>query len=282
VRPQPDATLFRLMLDPERVAATIAIGTAAAPVPFPHGANATAPAQLFLTVHGSSADLVDALGATRTPAPRVTVLKENRQIEISVPHAAWAPGSATVRLAAGVGLWDTAANQYLVPGNAATATKPGGAGTVPAPPAFFNVAFRFDEPLPAVSDPTSTVGNSAWWRDEQQVQSLRTGDLSPFHADVDFGKLLAGTSDDSKVPSSGPIDRILVSPFETKQGVDFDASCGTSTSCARGCSRTRSTSRRRSRPATASRRSCTRWAGTTTSTRPAATNPSSASAARAT
>ncbi|MEO8687950.1 MAG: glucodextranase DOMON-like domain-containing protein [Solirubrobacteraceae bacterium] len=235
VRPQADATVFRLtlntMLDADRVAATIAIGTSAAPMPFPHGANATAPAELFLTVHGNRADLVNALGVARTPAPQVTVLKESRQIEISVPHGAWDPGRATVRLAAGVGLWDRAASRYLVPGNAATATTPGGAGALPAPPAFFNVAFRFDEPQPTVSDPSGTVGNPAWWRDKQQGQSLRTGDLSPFHADVDFGKLLAGTNDDSRVPSSGSIDRILASHFETKQGVDFNASCGSSSAC---------------------------------------------------
>jgi C-terminal binding-module, SLH-like, of glucodextranase len=235
VRPLADATAFRLtlntMLDPERVAATIAIGNSAAPVPFPHGANATAPAQMFLTVHGSSADLLTATGQARTPAPQVTVLKGNRQIEVRVPHAAWNPGSGTVRLAAGVGLWDKGAGKYIVPQASATATVPGGAGALPAPPAFFNVAFRFGEPLPAVSDPSGTVGDPAWWRDKQQGDSLRTGDLSPFHADVDFGKLLAGTRDDSRVPSTGPIDRILASHFETKQGVDFNASCGQSSGC---------------------------------------------------
>ena len=235
VRPLADATAFRLtlntLLDAERVAATIAIGTSAAPVPFPHGANASAPAELFLTVHGSSAQLVTALGQSPTPAPQVSVLKANRQIEVRVPHAAWNPGSATVRLAAGVGLWDRAAGRYLVPANAATADRPGGAGALPAPPAFFNVAFRFGEPQPDVSQPSDTFGNPAWWRDRQQGQSLRTGDLEPFHADVDFGKLLAGTRDDSRVPSSGPINRILASHFETKQGVDFNTECGSSTAC---------------------------------------------------
>src|SRR3954471_12535284 len=48
VKPLADATAFRLTLntleDPEKVAATIAIGSSPAPLPFPHGANATAPA----------------------------------------------------------------------------------------------------------------------------------------------------------------------------------------------------------------------------------------------
>jgi hypothetical protein len=235
VRPLADATAFRLtlntLLDSERVGATIAIGSSPAPVPFPHGANAVAPAELFLTVHGPHADLVNAAGVARSPAPQVTVFAESRQIEVRVPHAAWNPGSGTVRLAAGVGLWDTAGGKYLVPGNAATATTPGGAGALPTPPAFFNVAFRFDEPYPDISNPTNTTGDPAWWRDKQQGNDLRTGDLSRFHADVDFGKLAAGTRDDSRVPKTGPINRILASHFETRQGVDFNSQCGESSGC---------------------------------------------------
>jgi hypothetical protein len=235
VRHLADATAFRLTLNTmtsvHRVAATIAIGSSPAPVPFPHGANATAPAELFLTVHGPHADLLDATGAARSPAPQVSVFAESRQIEVRVPHAAWHPGSGSVRLAAGVGLWDEAADRYLVPAGAATATTPGGAGALPAPPAFFNVAFRSGEPYPDVSDPSNTIGNPAWWRDQQQGTDLRTGDLSRFHADVDFGKLAAGTRDDGGVPKSGPINRILVSHFETKQGVDFGYECGSSAGC---------------------------------------------------
>ena len=235
VKPLAGATAFRLtlntMLNADKVGATIAIGSSPAPVPFPHGANATAPAQLFLTVHGPHADLLDATGVARSPAPQVTVFAENRQLEIRVPHAAWNPGSSTVRLAAGVGLWDTARDRYLVPSSAATATTPGGAGVLPAPPVFFNVAFRSGEPYPDVGTPSNTVGNPAWWRDQQQGGDLRSGDLSRFHADVDFGKLAAGTRDDAGVPRTGPINRILASHFETKQGVDFGYECGGSAGC---------------------------------------------------
>ena len=99
VKPLADATAFRLTLnsmnDAEKVAATIAIGSSAAPLPFPHGANATAPAAMFLTVHGSSADLLDAV--TQQPvaggAPTASVDRERRQIEVRVPHAAWDPGA---------------------------------------------------------------------------------------------------------------------------------------------------------------------------------------------
>src|SRR5687768_10222382 len=64
VRPLPGATAFRVTLntlaDPERTAFTIALGSSPAPVPWPHGAGVRSPAELFLTVHGTTAELVDA------------------------------------------------------------------------------------------------------------------------------------------------------------------------------------------------------------------------------
>ncbi|MGZ6696102.1 MAG: hypothetical protein ACXVFL_10715, partial [Solirubrobacteraceae bacterium] len=119
VKPLPGATAFRVTLntlkDPSLVAFSIAIGgTPGASLPFPDGANVRAPADLFLTVHpsgsGMAADLVHA--ATGLPAgggSTVRVDRTRRQIEVRVPHAAWDPGSSTVRLAAGVGLWDKGA-----------------------------------------------------------------------------------------------------------------------------------------------------------------------------
>jgi hypothetical protein len=238
VRPQADATAFRItlntMLDPDAAATTIAIGTSATPHAFPHDANATAPAQLFLTVHGTHADLVDAATGQPAagPAPTATVDTTRRQITVLLPHADFDPGRGVVRLAAGVGLWDNANNRYLIPTQNATATQPGGAGTLSNPTAFFNVAFRTKEPWPTVHNGgTSTTSDPAWWRDQQQGDSLKTGDLSPFFADVDFGKLAAGTTDDSGVPATGPMDRILASHWEPAQGVDFNKSCGDATDC---------------------------------------------------
>jgi hypothetical protein len=237
VKPVAGATLFRLtlntLIDAERVAATIAIGTSATPLPFPHGANATAPAQYFLTVHGAAADLRDAV--TGNPlaggTPTATVDPKRRQLTISVPHAAWNPGRATVRLAAGIGLWDRAAGRYLTPGSSATPTRPGGAGALPAPTAFFNAAFRTDEPLPNVHDPADIAASPSWWRDRRQGEALRTGDLSTFHADIDFGTLADRTGDERGVPTTGPLNRILASAFEPAQGVDWSKGCGTSTGC---------------------------------------------------
>ena len=62
-----------------------------------------------------------------------------------------------MRIAAGVGLWDAADDRYLAPQQTADATHPGGAARPPAPPAFFNVAFRLNEPMPQVGDPAGTA-----------------------------------------------------------------------------------------------------------------------------
>src|SRR5690242_14370960 len=64
VKPTSGATAFRITLntmkDPSLVATTIAIGDSDTPQQFPHGANATAPAQWFVTVHGQTADMLNA------------------------------------------------------------------------------------------------------------------------------------------------------------------------------------------------------------------------------
>ena len=49
------------------------------------------------------------------PAPTVSVDLARHQITALVPHSEWNPGSSTVRLAAGVGLWNAATNSYLLP-----------------------------------------------------------------------------------------------------------------------------------------------------------------------
>ena len=234
VKPAGGATLFRLtlntMIDPELTGATIAIGDSPAPLPVPDGANATAPAQFFLTWHGGTAVLRNALTGTAVgPAPAVAVDRERRQVQISVPHAAWNPGSSKIRMAAGVGVWDRGANRYAQPQRSATADRPGG-GTAGAT-AFFNVAFRTDEPVPNIANTAELLGNPSWWRDRKQGNELRTGNLGAFRTEVDFGKLAAGANDDSGVPNRGAINRIYSSRLETKQGVDFGTECGSSTEC---------------------------------------------------
>jgi hypothetical protein len=242
VKPLAHATAFRLTLntleDPSLVGTTIAIGGSNTPRPFPFGANVSGPAQLFLTVHGSTAELDSAATGKRIgPPPSVSISKRRRQIQVEVPHSAWNPGRRQVRLAAGVGLWDTAANGYLIPGGAADAEHPGGASGA-SPAAFFNVAFRYHEPWPDLKDGggAGAVVNPAWWRDKAQATALARGDMSPFYATVDFAKLAARKRDDGTgepwgVPTTGPMDRILASHFHTEQGADYSVTCGKPTDC---------------------------------------------------
>src|SRR5204863_6805435 len=86
VRPLADSTAFRVTLntlkDPNRTAFTIALGISAASLPWPHGAGVSSPAALFLTVHGSTAELLDAAtGRPLGPAPSASVDRERRQVD---------------------------------------------------------------------------------------------------------------------------------------------------------------------------------------------------------
>ncbi|HXA43131.1 MAG TPA: hypothetical protein VNV65_09505 [Candidatus Solibacter sp.] len=247
VRPLADATAFRVTLntlvDPSLPAFTVAIGTPGSAVAaYPHGAQSTGPADLFVTVHNHYADLARAGSATVTALPSPAIDMTRRQIEVLVPHSDWNPGGGTVRLSLGVGLWDkstpdAAQGRYLIPGVSATATQPGGLGLLQSgsASAFFNVAFRHTEPGgQANTDPNGN--NRRWWRDEAQGQALKTGDMSAFHDDVNFDRLKNGVSDDMNqlpqgVPLTGSMDRILSSHFETEQGTDYSTTCGGNAGC---------------------------------------------------
>lgn len=239
VKPTARATLFRITLNtlenPSLVAFAIAIGgDPHRPLPFPDGANVSAPANLFLTVHpaGSKlvAELVHAASGHRAGpvAPAVRVDLRRRQITVSVPHRDWNPRRRTVRLAMGVGLWDRSSGKYLLPQAVADATHPGGAGTATNPPAFFNVAFRSNaqEPLPSVTAGSGAITDARWWRDEAQGTQLAKGDITPFFANVSFAKLWRKATDNSKIPRTGVFDRILPSHYEPAQGADFSKECG--------------------------------------------------------
>ena len=239
IKPLAKETAFRVTLNtlqaPDRTAFTIALGSSDGAVAWPHGAGVKSPAQLFLTVHGSTAELRDAAsGEVETPAPSASVDLRRRQIDVRVPHAAWNPGTGKVRVAAGVGLWDVEAGAYLAPaeGNR-TATQPGGGA--PSGAALFNVAFRSSEPMPDVdaSGAGFTLADAAvgagvegqWWREKAQSSALQSGDITAFAEEVDFGKLAARATDDSKVPKDGPMNRILASRHVFGQGVDHSKVC---------------------------------------------------------
>src|SRR4051794_13921556 len=236
-----DVTAFRVTLnslkDPAKTAFTIALGSSAAPAQWPHGAGISSPAALFLTVHGTTAELVDAAGgAPKSPAPTATVDLPRRQIEVRVRNTAWDPGTGKVRMTIGVGLWDAADNAYLAPQpGAPSETAPGGGS--PSGAAIVNVGPRTnaqeDKPQPSQFGGGVTIGDSAagaavqgaWWREKQQATALTTGDVSAFSTEVDFGKLAQGTDDDSGVPKTGPMDRILASRHEFGQGFDGSRVC---------------------------------------------------------
>jgi predicted esterase len=233
VRALRKTTAFRVTLntlqDPERVAFTIAIGgTSEVAHQLPHGANVSSPADLFLTVHGEQASLADAATGAHAGTPGVKLDRKRRQFTVKVPRSDWDPGTGTVRMSAGVGLWDVEQGRYLAPGASATTTTPGGAGGLSQPAAIFNAAFRFHEPFQGPD--FTALTDATWWRDRLQGRALRDGDLGRFHAEVDFGKLLAGVDDDmpgqvAGVPQDGPMNRILASRFETAQGIDFSTVC---------------------------------------------------------
>ena len=237
VKPLRRATAVRVTLNtlenPKLIAFSIALGGRSGhPHPFPFGANVKAPAEIFVTVHPEGSHLVatltNAATGKRVSGPRASVSIDlrRRQITVTLPHKDFNPGRRVVRMAMGVGLWNSAANAYLLPHAVASATTPGGAGLAAHPAAFFNVAFRTHEPLPTPTAGLVAVTNAAWWRDRTQGTALAAGDISDLYANVNFAKLAKHASDDSGVPRTGPMDRILASHYETAQGANFASECG--------------------------------------------------------
>jgi predicted esterase len=211
------------MIDPERVAATLVFGDSASPTPLPFGANISARGDTVVTVHGARAEVTRASGATgAAPTATVAVDVMRRQVEVRLPFASFDPrGRRDVRMLAATGLWDTVNNRYLVPQAKADDAHPGGAGKASNPPAFFNVAFRYDEPTRMSFNGNGIVGGG--WKEDRQAAVLASGDLSPLAATIDFVKLKNGVTDDMTgvrggVPRSGVLHRILASHFEDAQG----------------------------------------------------------------
>jgi hypothetical protein len=233
IKPLSGGTAVRItynsLINPESTAATIALGNSTQALSLPHNANTRAPAQVFVTVHGSSADVVDAASGQVLPSPGLASYVDlpRRQVHVCIPYSVFDPrGNSQVRIAAATGLWDVNNGAYLVPGTTATATQPGGA-RVTNPTAFFNVAFRYTEAL-------TNFANSA------QSTALTSGDISTFAANVDFTALASGVNNDlpgvvGGVPQSGRMNRILVSHFEPAQGRGSAASLQPSMCPQTGC-----------------------------------------------
>ena len=90
------------------------------------------------------------------------------------------PATRTVRLAAGVGLWDTAAGRYLIPGAAADATHPGRRRRARQPDRLLQRRLPLrTSPASTSTRPTPCSPTRAWWRDRAQGDALASGDLEP-------------------------------------------------------------------------------------------------------
>ena len=239
VKPTARSTAFRVTLNtlqnPQLIAFSIAIGGVPGhALPFPDGANVKAPAALFLTVHPAKHRLLATLThaasgkVLKGPAASVHVDLRRHQITVSVPHRDWNPHRSTVRLAMGIGLWNASSHSYLLPQASASATRPGGAGQATKPAAFFNVAFRTNrqEPLPSPDAGVNALADARWWRDASQAKALAAGNISKFYANVSFAKLWRGVTDNSQVPRTGPLDRIMSSHFRAGPGEQFANQCG--------------------------------------------------------
>jgi hypothetical protein len=216
---------YNAMIDPSLVATTIALGSSPVPRELPFDAGASEPAQVFVTVHGSTATATDAAtGATSSGTPQATVDLVRRQVTVTIPQQVFNASSIpTLRIASASGLWDASANRYLQPvSGPPTAAAPGDGGT--AAGALFNVAFRYAE--------------SGDWRESKQAAALKARDLSDFFAVADLRKLRAGVDDDMSglpggVPTKGLTSRIYASHFEDAQGRNV----GPVSYCKEPCSR---------------------------------------------
>lgn len=229
IRPMSDRTAFRVTFNtlksPGRTAFTVSLGGQQGhSVSWPDGAGVRGPAAYFLTWHGSVAELTDTTGRVLTPRPTVSVDTTRNQVTVLVPHAAWNPRRGVVRTTIGTGLWNPVTDSYLRPAlGSATAATPGGGNALGT--AIVNVGPRRHEPWPLIAGATmadTAVGvqaTSAFWRERQQATSLAIGDVSPFTAAVDFGKLHDRVSDATGVPTTGPINRILSSRFDFGEGL---------------------------------------------------------------
>jgi hypothetical protein len=241
LKPTARATTVRItynaMTDPALVATTIALGNSRDPREMPHGANAQMPAKTFVTVHGCDAEVVDAAtGNLLNLRTRLSLDRRRRQVEVRIPYSAFDPrGQKRVRIAAATGLWDTAGEKFLLPQEAPDPNTPGGSGGVQNPAAFFNVAFRYDEPIrvqvPAMDSPGNLPPVNTWM-EYQQAHALRTGDLSEFFATVNFVKLARRATDnmrgrDRGIPRRGYFHRIHVSHFAAGQGRSFNSNSPT-------------------------------------------------------
>lgn len=167
----------------------------------------------------------------------VSVSERRNQVDVTVPLA---PGEATWRHYLVVGLFDEDTKEFTRVQETPDETHPGGAH-LGDPPPVFNVGFRSNdqEPMGApniepgelseeLEDTISNVGSRGLgfghWREHAQAMALAARDISPFFADIDFGKLRAGTTE-RHIPETGYINRLYASRHDF-EGADVDLTPG--------------------------------------------------------
>ena len=203
----------------------------APPQPFPAGANVSAPADLFLTVHparhrhGRRARRRATGGTVAGPAPTVDGRHDPPPDRGARPALRLGPdrkGRAPRGRRRPVGQ-----GQQPLPAPAADRRRhpPRRQSARPStrPPSSTSPSASASR-CPQVGDLAGTAQSPAWWRDKDQGDALarRRHQRLPRRrrlpqARREHQRRRAG------VPQSGPMDRILASHFETAQGADFSA-----------------------------------------------------------
>jgi predicted esterase len=244
-RPDGDEVVYRLtlntMVEPDLAAVAIGIDTSAAgegdgtgaivdrPTDWGHGlGDLGAPVDHVLVTWGTGATL----DGERLADDRVAVDVARNRIEVRVPLS---PGTATWRHYCVTGLHDGDGGFQPVAARPDEET-PGGAHpeTPGETPPVFNVGFRFEEPFGAPNLSAATLerelrelrdarGSRGFgfgnWREHRQSEALADRDISPFHADIDFGALRRRETRE-RIPTSGYLSLLYPSRLELGAGVD--------------------------------------------------------------
>ena len=189
---------------------------------FPHGASATAPARPLPDRARRRAPTCSTRppGSRRAAPPSVEVDRGAVSSTCASRTRTGIRALGTVRLAAGVGLWDRQAGRYLVPGAAADATTPGRRRRPRRADARSSTSpSAAPEPSRAPTSACSTERRPGGATGCRRRRCARK-DISPFYARrrLRQARRAAPTTTcpaAGGVPQNGPMDRILVSHFET-------------------------------------------------------------------
>jgi len=182
----------------------LATGTGTATSTLPRGAGLRCTGcgvERYVTVWGTGSDIATAAGRSVGAVQNLAVDTAEKTVSFHVPGVA----SSGTRLRAWLasGLHD-GSGHYLPVQASQSATSPGGGNGRATN--VFDLAF--------VRAARSTI--------DERVQSdlLARGELAPAQASIDLTALRAGTQRVEGEPSSGPVEKVLVSANNSGQGID--------------------------------------------------------------